>query len=266
MDSTGDRGGAHLTGVERDRVSEVEARYFDRLLREKGEFDPFAPSGWKAIAARFSEMVPGATITRLLDIGCGTGQSRQVYAARTRGYVGIDLSFEALALARRKVPSAGWARADAVQLPFADGSLDTVAFSSVLHHIPDLAPALREAQRVLEPGGRVFAFDPNLLHPAMALFRWPKSPFYIAEGVSPNESPLLPGTLRRAFEAAGFADIRQRCLSGIAYREVAPRGINALLSVYNAADRVFEAVGLGRWFGTFVLTCGRKPLAAREKA
>ena len=119
---------------------------------------------------------------------------------------------------------------------------------------------------VLEPGGRVFAFDPNLLHPAMALFRWPKSPFYIAEGVSPNESPLLPGTLRRAFEAAGFADIRQRCLSGIAYREVAPRGINALLSVYNAADRVFEAVGLGRWFGTFVLTCGRKPLAERERA
>jgi len=38
VDSTGDRGGAHLTGVERDRVSEVEARYFDRLLREKGEF------------------------------------------------------------------------------------------------------------------------------------------------------------------------------------------------------------------------------------
>jgi SAM-dependent methyltransferase len=264
VDSTRDRGGSHLTGVARGSVSEVEARYFDRLLREKGEFDPFAPRGWQTIAARFSEMVPGAPFARLLDVGCGTGQSRQVYAERVRSYVGIDLSFEALALARRKAPAAGWSQADAARLPFADGSLDAVAFSSVLHHIPDPGPALREARRVLKPGGRAFAFDPNLLHPAMALFRWPKSPFYIAEGVSPNEAPLLPSTLRRAFAAAGFAEVRQRCQSGIAYREVAPRLINALLSLYNAADRAFETVGLGRWFGTFVLTSGRRP--APEKA
>ncbi len=264
MDSTRDRGGSHLTGVARGSVSEVESRYFDRLLREKGEFDPFAPRGWETIAARFADMVPGAAFARLLDVGCGTGQSRQVYAERARSYVGIDLSFEALALARRKAPAAGWSQADAARLPFADGSLDAVAFSSVLHHIPDPGPALREARRVLKPGGRAFAFDPNLLHPAMALFRWPKSPFYIAEGVSPNEAPLLPSTLRRAFAAAGFAEVRQRCQSGIAYREVAPRLINALLSLYNAADRAFEAVGLGRWFGTFVLTSGRKPAA--EKA
>jgi SAM-dependent methyltransferase len=259
VDPTRDRGGTHLTAVRRGSVSEVEARYFDRLLREKGEFDPFAPRGWQTIAVRFSKMVPGETFERLLDVGCGTGQSRQVYAERTRRYVGIDLSFEALSLARRKAPTAGWSQADASRLPFADGSLDAVAFSSVLHHVPDLSPVLGEARRVLKPGGRAFAFDPNLLHPAMALFRWPKSPFYIAEGVSPNEAPLLPSTLRRAFEAAGFADIRQRCQSGIAYREVAPRLINAFLSFYNAADRAFEAVGLGRWFGTFVLTSGRKP-------
>ncbi len=261
MDSTRGRGGSHLTGIAPEGVSEVEARYFDGLLRKKGEFDPFAPSGWQTIAARFSEMVPGVAFARLLDIGCGTGQSRQVYAERIRGYVGIDLSFEALALARRKVPTAGWSQADASRLPFADGCLDAVAFSSVLHHIPDPGPALREARRVLKPGGRVFAFDPNLLHPAMALFRWPKSPFYITEGVSPNEAPLLPSTLRRAFAAAGFAEVRQRCQSGIAYREVAPRLMNALLALYNATDRAFEAVGLGRWFGTFVLTSGRKPAA-----
>jgi len=209
-------------------------------------------------------MVPGGRIGRLLDVGCGTGQSRQVYADRAAGYVGIDLSFEALSRARRKGPAGCWGQADAGRLPFADGSLDVVAFSSVLHHIPDPVPALREARRVLKPGGRAFAFDPNLLHPAMALFRWPRSPFYVAEGVSPNESPLRPATLRRAFAAAGFEALRQRCQSGIAYREVAPRGMNALLGAYNAADRAFEAIGLGRWFGTFVLTCGRKPAGAEE--
>jgi len=253
-----DRTGALLTDPEHRGISDVERRYFDRLLREKNEFDPFAPSGWRTIAAVFSEMVPGGRIGRLLDVGCGTGQSRQVYAERAGGYVGIDLSLEALSRARRKAPSERWSQADAMRLPFADGSMDVVAFSSVLHHIPDPAPALREARRVLKPGGRAFAFDPNLLHPAMALFRWPKSPFYVSEGVSPNESPLLPATLRRAFGSAGFEELRQRCQSGIAYREVAPRVMNALLGLYNAADRAFQAIGLGRWCGMFVVTCGRK--------
>ncbi|HEY1249730.1 MAG TPA: class I SAM-dependent methyltransferase [Thermoanaerobaculia bacterium] len=269
MDPRRDRGGPHLSGrtprsgSSAGRVSEIEARYFDGLVREKGEFDPFAPRGWRTIADRFAQMVP-ETPRRLLDVGCGTGQSRQLYADRTAGYVGIDLSFEALSLARRKIPSASWSEADACRLPFPDASFDAVAFSSVLHHLPGpaLGAALGEARRVLRPGGGVFAFDPNLLHPAMALFRWPRSPLYIAEGVSPNESPLLPSTLRRAFEAAGFVAIRQRGQSGIPYREVAPRLINACLSLYNAADWAFERVGLGRWFGTFVLTAARKPAAS----
>jgi ubiquinone/menaquinone biosynthesis C-methylase UbiE len=242
-------------------VSEVERRYFDRLVKERGEFDPLAPRGWRTIARRFAEMVPSRSIPRLLDIGCGTGQSRQIYEDRTTGYVGVDLSFEALSLGRRKFAAADWGQADACRLPFADGCFHVVAFSSVLHHIPDFRQALSEARRVLAPGGGVFAFDPNLLHPAMALFRWPKSPFYISEGVSPNEAPLLASTLRRAFAAAGFIEIRQRCQSGLPYREVAPRLLNACLSVYNAADWAFDRIGLGRWFGTFILTAARKPAA-----
>ena len=233
-------------------------------MRERGEFDPFAPRGWRTIARRFAEMVTSDGVSRLLDVGCGTGQSRQVYSGRSAGYVGIDLSFEALGLARRKFPAADWGQADAGRLPFASSSFDVVAFSSVLHHMPDLRPALSEALRVLTPGGQAFAFDPNLLHPAMALLRWPRSPFYLSEGVSPNEAPLLPVSLRRAFAAAGFIEIRQRCQSDIPYRQVSPRLINACLSVYNAADWVFERIGLGRWFGTFVLTAARKPLGTRR--
>jgi SAM-dependent methyltransferase len=175
----------------------------------------------------------------------------------------MDLSLSAVSLARRKAPRAAWMQADALRLPFADGSFEVVAFSSVLHHIPDFEPALREARRVLAPGGRVFAFDPNLRNPAMALLRGPKSPLYLSEGVSPNEAPLAPARLRRAFESSGFVAIRQRCQSGIPYREVAPRLINACLSLYNAADAVFEGIGLGRWFGTFVLTSGSKPSETR---
>jgi ubiquinone/menaquinone biosynthesis C-methylase UbiE len=134
-----------------------------------------------------------------------------------------------------------------------------VAFSSVLHHIGDRAGALAEAQRVLRSGGWVFAFDPNLLHPAMLLFRHPRSPLYSAEGVSPDEQPLLPSVLRREFATAGFAAVGQRCQSDIPYRQVAPRGLDALLGLYNRADWLWEKSGLGRWLGTFVVTWAQKP-------
>lgn len=266
MDPGGDPRGPDLTPANTTpSASDVESRYFDRLVRERGDFDPFAPRGWRTIARRYREMARPAAAIRLLDVGCGTGQSRQIYDQAGVEYHGIDLSFEALTVARGKGRRGAWQQADACCLPFADASFDVVAFSSVLHHIPERHTALREAWRVLRPDGSVFAFDPNLRHPAMALFRWPRSPLYIAEGVSPNESPLPPGKLRREFQEAGFTQIVQRCQSDIPYRYVAPRAIRALLACYNLADRAFEWSGLGRWFGTFVVTSGRRMAASGSR-
>src|SRR4051812_46392667 len=208
-------------------VSQSEAAYFDGLIADRGEFNPFADRGWRTIANRFAQMVTMQRPFELLDVGCGTGQSRQLYVEHTKRYVGIDLSPGAIELARRKFPSAEWQVADATALPFADASFDAVAFSSVLHHIPDFTRALVEARRVLRPGGQAFAFDPNLLHPAMALFRYPKSPLYSPKGVSPNERPLLPRELRDAFTRAGFISLMQRCQANIPYRAVAPKLLNA---------------------------------------
>lgn len=236
----------------------VEAAYFDDLVASAGEFNPFTDEGWEVLRRRFVELARPGPALRVLDVGCGTGQSRRLYAAHAAAYTGVDLAEAALARARARFPGDRWLCCDARELPFPAGSFDLVAFSSVLHHIEDFDNALREAHRVLAPGGTVFAFDPNLLHPAMALFRYPKSPLYSAKGVSPNEAPLLPRTLRAGFEAAGFADVRQRAQSDIAYREVAPRLLNAGLRLYNLADRWFERIGLGRWFGVFVLTAATK--------
>lgn len=243
-------------------AARVEARYFDDLVEREGEFDPFAPSGWQTIQRRFEVFVTPRPGLRVLDIGCGTGQSRQLYRKYASTYVGVDLAEVALSRARGKFPGDQWECCDARALPFGDGSFDLIAFSSVLHHIADFEAAVVEARRVLAPGGWVFAFDPNLLNPAMALWRWPKSPLYSSEGVSPNEAPLLPRRLRSAFEYAGLVDVRQRAQSDIAYRAVAPRLLNAGLKAYNLADRWFERVGFGRWFGTFVITAGRKAGAA----
>jgi SAM-dependent methyltransferase len=240
-------------------AAEAERQFFDGFVAEEGAFDPFTPHGWNTLRKAFRKMTPAIASSRLLDIGCGTGSSLRVYEGRFEHYAGVDLSPASIDAARRKSPAHEWLIADACQLPFADGSFETVAFSSVLHHLPDMALGLSEAYRVLKPGGVVFAFDPNILHPAMALFRHPRSPLYSSKGVSPNERPLHPATLRAAFESAGFQSIRQRCQSEIGYRQVAPRAINALIGAFNIVDAVWERIGLGRFFGTFVLTSGVKP-------
>jgi SAM-dependent methyltransferase len=247
------RGRTDLSDRERARL---EAATFDRLVATAGDFNPFEPRGWATLARRFAAAVGGEG-SSVLDVGCGTGRSRTVYRAHAGRYVGLDLSFGALRHARRREP-ATWVRADALALPFAAASFDVVAFSSVLHHFDRPAGALAEARRVLLPGGRVFAFDPNALHPAMALFRLPASPFYRAEGVSPGERPLAPSRLRRLFADAGFAAIGQRCQSDIPYRAEAVGSLGRWVRLFNGLDRVWEATGLGRRFGTFVVTWGTR--------
>ena len=235
-----------------------DGQYFDALVRHDGDFNPFADRGWLTLARRFDAVVPAGRQLRVLDVGCGTGQSRRVYASHLSWYLGVDLSREAVALARRRDPATSFVQADALRLPVRDASVEAVAFSSVLHHLDDRPRALAEARRALAAGGLVFAFDPNLHHPAMLLFRHPSSPLYRAEGVSPNERPLAPATLRREFAAAGFDRIGQRCVSDIPYRQVAVGPLNALLPIYNRVDWLWEKAGLGRWFGSFVVTWGWK--------
>lgn len=235
-----------------------DGQYFDALVRHEGEFNPFADRGWLTLARRFDAVAPSDRRLRVLDVGCGTGQSRRVYASHLSWYLGVDLSREAVAVARRRDPATSFLQADALRLPVRDASVEAVAFSSVLHHVDDRPRALAEAHRALAPGGLVFAFDPNLHHPAMLLFRHPSSPLYRAEGVSPNERPLAPATLRRDFANAGFDRVGQRCVSDIPYRQVAVGPLNALLPLYNRADWLWEKCGLGRWFGSFVVTWGWK--------
>jgi len=239
--------------------SSIEREYFDTILSESGEFNPFRDSGWDTIARCFRQMVGELDNANILDVGCGTGESLRLYQTHCRLYVGIDLSTVALGHAHLRFGERSWVQADAFALPFVPGCMDVVAFSSVLHHLPRMGPALDEAMRVLRRGGRVFAFDPNVLHPAMALLRHPRSPIYLSQGVSPNERPLHPRTIREAFSVAGLTDLKQHAQANIAYRKVAPRLINLFLTAYNLFDRLLDLSGLGRVFGPFVITSGRKP-------
>lgn len=104
---------------------------------------------------------------RVLEIGCGTGNLavavKRVH--RDAEVVGLDPDPKALGRARRKARRRGlsveWDRGFGGELPYADASFDRVLSSLMLHHLEqdEKALALREARRVLTPGGELHVLD-----------------------------------------------------------------------------------------------------------
>ncbi len=94
---------------------------------------------------------------RVLDIGCGNGRLFPFFESKKTNYCGIDVSSALIEIAGRKHPSADFAVADALNLPFAAAVFDLAVSWAVLHHIPSeeyRRDFFREAFRALKPGGR----------------------------------------------------------------------------------------------------------------
>lgn len=98
---------------------------------------------------------------KVLEIGCGLGTDGRQFARGGANYIGCELSFHSLILARRGFEQFGRPGAfvctDAENLPFSDASFDLVYSHGVLHHTPDTERAIREIYRVLRSGGKVIA-------------------------------------------------------------------------------------------------------------
>jgi SAM-dependent methyltransferase len=104
---------------------------------------------------------PGA---RVLEVGCGTGAVTRVLATwpGVGEAIGVDPSPTFVARARELahgLTSLAFHEADARSLPFEPGAFDAVVFHTTLCHVPDPALALREAVRVLRPGGCLAIFE-----------------------------------------------------------------------------------------------------------
>jgi SAM-dependent methyltransferase len=144
-------------------AASVEVRR--RLLRRFMAEAPFQPATnlWRAVELPvLAAALPGAG--RGLDVGCGDGVLTKLLAELAGAdwrLVGIDPDPAEIALARatgffEELHETG---ADHVAEP--DSSFDFAFANSVLEHIPDLPPCLKEIARCLKPGGRFYATVPS---------------------------------------------------------------------------------------------------------
>jgi SAM-dependent methyltransferase len=130
---------------------------------------------------------------RLLDIGCGEKPYAPVFAPYVTEHIGVEHAGSPHALDAADII------ADAYDIPLPDASVDTVLLAEVLEHLEEPVRGLREAHRLLAPGGNIILTAP---------FLWPM-----------HEEPrdfyrYSPFGLRHLLESAGFADVEVEPLSG----------------------------------------------------
>jgi ArsR family transcriptional regulator len=116
------------------------------------------------VESALSKIFDSLEINEFLDIGTGTGRMLELFGRRVVKGTGVDLSREMLAVARAKLDAAGLGNcqvrhADMYTLPIPSHSIDAVTVHQVLRYVDDPQSAIREAARVLRPGGRVAVVD-----------------------------------------------------------------------------------------------------------
>lgn len=94
--------------------------------------------------------------TRVLDIGCGTGNYTELLQKVTRSEVyGVEPSEGMLAKAKEKESKVVFKQGNAQELPFDDNFFDFVYMTDVIHHVPEIGAMFAEINRVLKEEGEV---------------------------------------------------------------------------------------------------------------
>ena len=136
---------------------DLEKQEMNRKVWSAGDWDQVADYV-KGVGSELLDAVGVESGMRLLDIGTGSGGSIAIPAAqRGADVVGSDITSSWFEAARRRADEAGveveWVEADALDLPFDDGSFDRVCSSFGHMFAPDHAQCAAEMARVTKPGG-----------------------------------------------------------------------------------------------------------------
>lgn len=162
LDSAIGRDGVRAQALKRDRAAAAQD-YFRDHAREWDRIRALYVAEGDVENAMLDAMGPGP-FGLFLDLGTGTGRILELFAGRYARAVGLDVNQSMLAYARNKLSAAGLETAqvrhgDLYTLALQDNSVDAIVMHQVLHYLTEPAHAVREAARVLAPGGRLLIVD-----------------------------------------------------------------------------------------------------------
>jgi 2-polyprenyl-3-methyl-5-hydroxy-6-metoxy-1,4-benzoquinol methylase len=123
-----------------------------------------APGYFEFVRPELLELIP-RTARKVLDIGCGAGRLGEVLKSRQGAtVVGIELTEAAGQAARTRLDEVLIGDVEKMDLPFPEGSFDSVVCGDVLEHLREPGNLLSRIHRWLRPGGVLIASIPNVRH------------------------------------------------------------------------------------------------------
>lgn len=165
LSALGDENSADLRALEEVRGQRLEAA--------QGYFENIAPV-WDQIRSHYVDdaevetaiqsLVGDAPVETIVDLGTGSGRMLSLLAPNAQYAIGLDLSQQMLNIARARTREAGlsgidFRHGDILATRLNGQSADLVVIHQVLHFLPDPGQALKEAARLLKPGGRLLIVD-----------------------------------------------------------------------------------------------------------
>jgi ubiquinone/menaquinone biosynthesis C-methylase UbiE len=226
---------------------EGSPEYFEQIERRRYELEPFIQGLGDFRSTRGLDV---------LEIGVGLGTDHMQFARAGARLTGIDLTEKGIELVRRRLAFEGLSSdlrtADAEQLPFPAESFDVVYSWGVLHHTPETPRAVREAIRVLRPGGRICVM-------LYARHSWVAYGLWVRHGpLSGRPFRSLRDVLHHHMESLGTQGFTKReikrMFAGIDHLEVVK-----ICTPYDVEYAGGIARLTGRWLGFFTVVRGRRP-------
>jgi ubiquinone/menaquinone biosynthesis C-methylase UbiE len=196
--------------------------------------------------------------SKVLEVGCGTGEFSAELALQVGELWAFDLSPDLLPRAEQRARAACpnakivFRLEDATALTLPEQSFDAAFGCSVLHHL-DAPRALREVGRVLKPGAWCVFSEPNMLNPQVAL---QKNVRFFRERVldTVDETAFFAGQARRLLEAAGFIHATVR-----PFDFLHPATPKRLLGIVERLGRLLELCPVIRNISGSLIFWGQKP-------